>query len=221
LHWIVRVRVPHREHQQVCHACSGSAAPGACVISLRVNQRHIVLLERGVDSAVQRAAPLPPLLLVPIHPTTSAMQGVLGRTALESVLRTMGVLAAGEKLPTALPEVRQATALLTRPPVPHAPGSPDGPHSLYACLDVSLGCGLAGVLHIGGPLLSEELCTQTSRLSRWRRASRCCGPTMAMTSAGSTLARVSAWAAVLGRGTRADPHLRRPRVLGPSLYGTS
>ncbi|KIY91561.1 Phosphatidylinositide phosphatase SAC1 [Monoraphidium neglectum] len=33
------------------------------------------------------------------------MQGVLGRTALESVLRTMGVLAAGEKLPTALPEV--------------------------------------------------------------------------------------------------------------------
>ncbi len=37
---------------------------------------------------------------------TNVVQGVLGRDALEGVLRAFGVLAAGEKLPTTLPQVR-------------------------------------------------------------------------------------------------------------------
>lgn len=40
-------------------------------------------------------------------PTPRVLQGVLGRNALESVLRTLGVLTAGEKLPTTLPEVEK------------------------------------------------------------------------------------------------------------------
>lgn len=40
-------------------------------------------------------------------PVPRNTQGVLGRNALEGVLRTLGVLAAGEKLPDTLPAVRE------------------------------------------------------------------------------------------------------------------
>jgi hypothetical protein len=67
------------------------------------------------DSAAAGAGPVPEarrqsgvfrINCVDCLDRTNVVQGVLGRNALESVLRTLGVLTEGEKLPSTLPEVK-------------------------------------------------------------------------------------------------------------------
>jgi len=78
------------------------------------NSYGLYLQPSATDTATATATPTPPpqrqsgvfrINCVDCLDRTNVVQGVLGRTALEGVLRALGVLAAGEKLPTTLPSV--------------------------------------------------------------------------------------------------------------------